>query len=146
MRINFDLQSPSFLSWDTGRPCGGSIRNGYRRVRYNDKWLNHHVLIWEHFYGAIPEGMMVDHIDRNTLNNAPSNLRCVTRSVNNRNRGVHKNNASGIKGVYWHKHRQAWYGQCRVKGKTYLTQYVDSKEYAEELLNKLKEAINYEQL
>lgn len=144
MRISFDLMSPSFLSWDTGRHTGGSIRNGYRRVRYGGKWLNHHILIWEHFNGAVPEGMEVDHIDRNKLNNAPSNLRLVTRSENNRNRSVHRNNKSGIKGVYWHKHRQVWYGQCRRGNKTFITAGCSTKEQAAELLEKLKEEINYD--
>lgn len=97
MRIHFDLMSPSFLSWDNGRPVGASIRNGYKRVRCCGKWLNHHVLIWEHFNGPIPEGMEIDHIDRNRGNNAPSNLRLVTRSQNSRNKAIHKNNKSGIK-------------------------------------------------
>lgn len=144
MRIKFDLTSPSFLSWDNGRPVGSSIRNGYKRVRHDGKWLNHHIIIWNHFYGEIPEGMEVDHIDRNTLNNAPSNLRLVTRSENCRNRGTHKNNKSGIKGVYWHKHREVWYGQCRRAGKTFITAGCSTKEEAAELLNKLRKEIDYD--
>lgn len=144
MRIKFDLMSPSFLSWDNGRPVGASIRNGYKRVRYEGKWLNHHILIWEHFNGTVPEGMEVDHIDRNTLNNAPTNLRLVSRAVNNRNRAMHRNNKSGTKGVYWHKHREVWYGQCKRNKKTYTTSGCSTKEKAAELLEKLKQEIGYD--
>lgn len=116
-RINFDIMSPSFLSWDNGRPVGYSTRNGYRRVKYEGKRLNHHVLIWEHFHGPVPEGMEIDHIDRNRENNAPTNLRLVTVAENRRNRGTHSNNKSGIKGVYYHKANKSWYGQCKVNRK-----------------------------
>ena len=143
MRIHFDSSSPSFLSWNNGRPVGGSYRNGYRRVRYDGKWLNHHTLIWTLLHGEIPEGMEVDHIDRDTRNNHPDNLRLVSRSGNCRNRSMHKNNKSGIKGVYWHKHREVWYGQVRIAHKTYLTKGCHSKEEAASLLDKLKEDLDY---
>ncbi len=43
---------------------------------------------------------MVDHFDRNRLNNMFNNLRWVTSSENNRNLSISKRNKSGIKGVY----------------------------------------------
>lgn len=144
MRIHLDMESPTYLSWDNGRSVGGSIRNGYKRVRYGGKWLNHHILIWELTNGEIPEGMEIDHIDRNTLNNHPSNLRLVSRSLNCRNRGKHRNNVSGIKGLYFHKAASKWYGQTRINGKTYLTKYYDSKETALSALTQLREELGYD--
>lgn len=37
-------------------------------------------LVWTTFYGEIPKGKLIDHIDGNAFNNALSNLRLVDRS------------------------------------------------------------------
>lgn len=39
---------------------------------------SNHKRIYENFYGPIPEGMEIHHIDGNTLNNNPENLKAVT--------------------------------------------------------------------
>lgn len=44
-----------------------------------------HCLVAEHFIGPRPEGMLIDHIDRNKHNNHVSNLRYATYKENNRN-------------------------------------------------------------
>ena len=58
-----------------------------------------------------------DHIDRNGLNNQRNNLRDSTRSQNNANRGLNKNNTSGYKGVCWNKQKQKWHARIRVNYK-----------------------------
>lgn len=45
----------------------------YRRV---------HRIIWETYYGIIPNEMTIDHIDMNKENNSISNLRVLTREEN----------------------------------------------------------------
>ena len=76
-----------------------------------------HQAIWEHHHGPIPDGMTVDHADRNTLNNRLSNLRLATRSQQSQNRRTFENNASGYRGVTWHKQRGKWQANIWLDGK-----------------------------
>lgn len=62
-------------------------------------------------------GLVVDHKDRDKLNNQRSNLRLVTNSVNLHNRGINSNNSSGHKGVYWDAERSKWNACCYVNRK-----------------------------
>jgi hypothetical protein len=65
----------------------------------------------------VPEDLVVDHIDGNTLNNQKANLRICTRAENCRNRGINKNNTSGYKGVYWNKSKKRWAASIRYNRK-----------------------------
>jgi hypothetical protein len=46
------------------------------------------------------EGMDIDHVDRNKLNNQKSNLRIVEHKINARNRKIPCNNKTGFMGVW----------------------------------------------
>lgn len=65
-----------------------SVNNcGYEFICYAAHSIVYvHKLVYETFKGEIPEGLEIDHIDRNKLNNNPDNLRVVTRSENMKNR------------------------------------------------------------
>jgi hypothetical protein len=58
-----------------------------------------------------PEGVDVDHINGNRLDNRKSNLRPVTRSQNIRKARPHQTNTSGFKGVSWCSTRRKWRAQ-----------------------------------
>ncbi|MEC0237798.1 HNH endonuclease [Paenibacillus kribbensis] len=88
------------------------------------KWLLHRVLT------DAPDGLVVDHINHNTLDNRKSNLRVLTNAQNFQNmNGPYKNTKSGIRGVCWHKAARKWYASIKINGKCkYLGVYDDIEE------------------
>lgn len=87
--------------------------NGYPRNGFTNRILNpnkqqifvmmHRVIMWS------PDGMVIDHIDGNKLNNQKKNLRVCSPTDNKRNRGMSRRNTSGYKGVYWQRANKKWY-------------------------------------
>ena len=64
-----------------------------------------------------PDDMMVDHINRNPLDNRKSNLRIVNNQQNSMNKGAQRRNTSGHKGVSWDKSKNKWYAYITVNYK-----------------------------
>lgn len=76
--------------------CWELVENGYARSNNQcKKRVRAHRLIT----GA-KDGEIVDHINRNRLDNRKKNLRIVTQSVNNLNRQLSDKNKTGYSGVY----------------------------------------------
>lgn len=68
-----------------GRPSSAPGGRIYLRARLDGKDFMIHRLAWLYVHGCWPHGD-IDHRDHNGLNNRFSNLRDVSRSVNNQNR------------------------------------------------------------
>ena len=66
----------------------------------------------------LTDNQEVDHINRNKLDNRKSNLRYVTRSENNLNQPVRKDNTSGHKGVSYSKTKGRWVAYITIKKST----------------------------
>ena len=81
-------------------------KRGYHRVmlcnEYGKKEELLHRLLYTAFIGKIPNGMFVDHIDRDKSNNNLENLRIVTPSQNS----INSNNVDRAKG--YHKNGSWW--------------------------------------
>jgi hypothetical protein len=60
------------------------------------------------------EGKFADHIDGDGLNNRKANLRDATPSENAFNKKKSSGNASGFKGVHWHKKSGKWQAQIGI--------------------------------
>lgn len=81
---------------------------------------------------SAPKGLMVDHINGNTLDNRKNNLRIVTSSENQQNRrGAQRNSKSGVRGVCWHKQRGKWTTRIRINGQRIYLGLYDSLSDAE---------------
>jgi hypothetical protein len=63
--------------------------------------------------------MIIDHVDRNPLNNQKINLRFADRQENNRNRNKVEGCSSGYKGVNWVKSRRKWVAKIYHNGTQY---------------------------
>lgn len=61
------------------------------------------------------DGKFTDHINRNGLDNRASNLRIVSKTINNRNRGNCSHNTSGHVGVHWNTAFKKWVAQITVE-------------------------------
>lgn len=122
--VEYSEDSPSCLIWtkDFGkgrfiRRSGGRVGNitkypapsgrdqFYWKFGYKQKSYTNHRVIWALFNGDIPKGLVINHIDNNSLNNKISNLEVVTTKENNQKTYYHNgislkdNNNSGVLGV-----------------------------------------------
>ena len=100
----------------------GSIRvdgaTRYIDIGLYGKTYQVHRLIWMMAYGQDPADLKIDHIDGNGLNNRLDNLRLVTVKANCRNRGMLKNNTSGVMGVHRQTRQQRkWQATIMTNGK-----------------------------
>lgn len=120
---------------------------GYKRVKLSKegivKCYGVHQLLAIAFLGHEPnsyEGLIVDHIDNNPLNNNLENLQLISHRENC---SKDKNNkTSKYTGVCWDRYNKKWLSQITIKGKTkklgrFTCELEASKKYQEEL-GKLK--------
>lgn len=65
-----------------------------------------------------PEDMVVDHINKNKLDNRRDNLRPLSAQHNSQSRSLQRNNTSGIPGVGYDKAHGVWIAQIRHNNKS----------------------------
>lgn len=93
-----------------------------RKIKVGGKWVEihmHRVLL------NAQDGLLVDHVDGDGLNNVRGNLRLATISGNNHNSRVRKDNTSGYKGVHWNTQTSKWRAEIRISGKAKFLGYFD---------------------
>lgn len=111
------------------RVCGHKpFSDGYGRVKIDGKLHRTHRLIWLLTHGEWPVND-IDHVDRNPMNNRIENLRAATRSENQHNHRMHKDNTSGYIGATSNKQSNKYLAQIRINGKlTCLGRYATAEE------------------
>ncbi len=68
-------------------------------------------------HGHLGDAEIIDHIDRNGLNNRIGNLRVADKQINARNAKLREDNTSGVCGVTFDRSRGKWLAQMHVRGR-----------------------------
>lgn len=87
----------------------------YEKTGYACRRVNGRSIRMHRFVMNAPEGMEVDHINGDGLDNRQSNLRICTHKENLRNVKIRKTNTSGFKGV--RRNGSGWQACIYVDGK-----------------------------
>lgn len=62
--------------------CGAYTRRGYGNLKRDGKTVRAHRASYEMYVGPVPEGLVLDHVCRNTRCVKPAHLRAVTQKQN----------------------------------------------------------------
>lgn len=112
-------KEPGSLSW-----------NGYKQVSVNRKLLRVHRVIFAMHHGYFPA--LIDHIDRNKLNNKIENLRAANHQINALNSNLRKDSSSLFTGVTYKKDKKRWKAYIKEDYVQKHLGYFDTKEQAAE--------------
>lgn len=74
-------------------------------------------MMHRYILGITDNGVHVDHIDGNGLNNRRNNLRVCSHAENMWNSAAHKDNSTGLKGIWLDKRINKYCASIRVHGK-----------------------------
>ncbi|WP_416729235.1 HNH endonuclease [Fictibacillus sp. JL2B1089] len=91
------------------------IYNGRRKQLFLHRWLMN-----------VCGGLVIDHMNHDTLNNCRSNLRVVTMQQNNQNKRINKNNSTGFRGVTFNHENQKWRARVQVNKQSLHLGYFNS--------------------
>jgi hypothetical protein len=102
--------------------------NGYCQVGFNGRMVQYHNIVWILSTGKdIPQGMEIDHINGNTIDNRIENLRLVTNRRNQQNQKKHREGQ--LFGCYFNKSMGKYQTQIKIGGKIiYLGRYKTEQE------------------
>lgn len=136
--MNYDPDTGLF-TWKTpgkarqmGRVLGTNDGEGWLQLQYQQKKVRLNVLAYFYMTGQWPDGL-VDHINKDKTDNRWENLRVVTASQSQMNRGMHVTNKSGYKNISRKKNKDLWVVQI----------YKDRKKVVEKCFKHIDEAVAY---
>lgn len=120
----------------------------WHAVRIRGKWYAArrvpHMTYLHRFILNAPSGVLVDHINGDTLDCRRANLRFATALENQRNRGPQRNNQSGYKGVIFNRENRKFQARIQTHGKKTHIGYFASAEEAARAYDKFARVIHGE--
>ncbi|MDR4987189.1 AP2 domain-containing protein [Bacillus cereus] len=120
-----DFEELSKYKWHRRSSDGYAARTIYENGKFTTVRMHREII-------KAPPGLVVDHINRDRLDNRRENLRIATRSQNTANSIAPSTNKSGYKGVQYRKEQKRWRAVIRVNGKHIsLGQYGTAEEAAQ---------------
>ncbi|MFY8211628.1 MAG: HNH endonuclease signature motif containing protein [Candidatus Nanopelagicus sp.] len=130
LKERFDIKADGLYRKD-GTRAGFLRKDGYRVINVSKPkkgQMLEHRAVWLMTHGYVPTEL--DHIDRNKSNNDIANLRECTRSENNLNKELQKNNNVGHAGVYFHRQSQKYRAEIKRNRKTTSLGYFNTMQEA----------------
>lgn len=142
----------------TGQEAGyvrKSEKYPYHIVSVDSHKTYRHRVVWEMFFGEIPEGYVINHINGKPGDDRIENLECIPSSENNMTHkcvNMYSTNTSGKRGVSFCSGREKWEAKAWCNGKTkHLGRYTTFEdacnarlEWENSLINKLTNGENLE--
>lgn len=132
---NDDLEKCSKLTWHYAK----NKDSKYIQTRIKGKMIKLHRYIMN--MNMNNSNLVVDHINRNPLDNRKSNLRICSYKENSFNKSIRVDNTSGIPGVSFHKTNKKWRAKIKYNNLTIHLGYFEdinealiNRRVAEEIL------------
>ena len=110
----------------------GTVRpDGRIIIQIKQSRLFAHQVVWLLFNDGLPE-TSIDHKDRDQTNNRIDNLRPASRTEQQGNKGLQKNNSTGFKGVSFKKgvKEKPWVATIKSEGRAETLGYFSTPEAA----------------
>lgn len=98
-----------------GLPAGSKGKYWYAAI--DGYYYTVQRIVYAMYYKEDPGDRVVDHINRNRLDNRAENLRLAPHSLNAINTGLFKHNKTGVRGVSYNKRDNVYYAQIKIKQK-----------------------------
>lgn len=113
----------------TIRQVGTLVNNGYLMAVAQKQLYLVHRIIWTMVYGPIPDGLYVDHINGDPLDNRIGNMRLCEHQQNCVNKRLNKSNTTGYRGVSWVAKRGCYWARIKHDGEeVFLGSYATAEE------------------
>jgi len=115
--------------------------NGYCQVQFKERIVKYHTIVYILLCGDIPEGLVVDHINGDKIDNNIKNLRAVSIRVNAQN--AHSHRKGKLVGSTFHGDSMKWMARIVINKKSIHLGYYHTERAAHEVYCKALELMDF---